>query len=68
MNYRGDGGAPSAFWHSGGGTYIFVDGHVQFEKVVETITDAQVQSPGSPVRLWVHSIQGMPDYPGERHV
>jgi prepilin-type N-terminal cleavage/methylation domain-containing protein/prepilin-type processing-associated H-X9-DG protein len=48
----GDGGNAFAFWHSGGGNYIFVDGHAKFHRAVQTIADQQENC------MWGHPTAG----------
>lgn len=48
----GDGGNAFAFWHGGGGNYIFVDGHAKFQRADQTIAELQENC------MWGHPSAG----------
>jgi len=52
VNDWGDGGNGLAHWHSGGGNWIFVDGHAKWLRFVQTIPDLEEQC------MWGHPTKG----------
>jgi prepilin-type N-terminal cleavage/methylation domain-containing protein/prepilin-type processing-associated H-X9-DG protein len=52
VNDWGDGGNGLPFWHSGGGNYIFVDGHAKHHRFDQTVADLEENC------MWGHTDRG----------